>query len=123
MALLVGCANLPPEQEASLRSQISATVPVCATEQQCKVMWAAARTWILENAGYRLQHITDDFMETYHPVGSSTRIGVTVQKIPGPNGETVLQARMYCDNPFGCQPNTLLAMRNFQEYVNRAMGK
>ncbi|QCG64265.1 hypothetical protein [Pseudomonas veronii] len=41
------------------------TIPVCISDKDCELKWSAARRWVLSNAGYKIQSITSDYIETH----------------------------------------------------------
>lgn len=115
---VAGCATGPTEAEKVARDEIARTIPTCSEEKECATKWSAARTWIIANSGWKLQHVTPDYLETYNAINSSPRIAVRVNKEPIANGQYQLVAAVWCDNIFGCQPNKLDAMLDFNRKVN-----
>lgn len=61
--------------------QIEETRPVCETDRQCKVMWGAARRWVLDNSDRKIEISDDDHIETYN-LGQRGRLAVRVVKEP-----------------------------------------
>jgi hypothetical protein len=76
---LSGCATV---DHTAQRAELARTAPTCLTDRECELKWSAARSWVLANSGWKIQHLTNDFIETYNPVGSSTNIAVRVVKEP-----------------------------------------
>lgn len=117
--LLSGCAS-QVEHRRQLMAEVESTRPVCKADKECTLMWSAARRWVLENSSMKIQHITDDFIETYNPTGGSPRIGVRVVKDPLPDGSHKISVRVWCDNIFGCNPDALGAAVHFNRTVASA---
>lgn len=113
-----GCATSPSPREIQLRREIGRTIPTCETEKECAIKWSAARNWIIQNSGWKLQHVQPDFLETYNAVNSSPRIAVRVTKEPLQDGRQRIVATVWCDNIFGCNPDKLEALQSFNNYVN-----
>ena len=118
ITLVAGCATAPSENEVTLRRMISESIPVCTSPKECEVKWAAARSWIIQNAGWKLQHVQPDFMETYNSINSSTRLAVRVVKEPLQNGGYKITATVWCDNWISCYPDKLDALLSFNNTVN-----
>lgn len=117
--LIAGCVNT--EQKQAQAAEFRATIPECHSEQQCELMWSAARRWVLSNAGYKFQHITPDFMETYNPTESSLKLAARVVKEPLPDGSGYnIVISTWCANIFGCAPDAHLAAINFNKQVSAA---
>ena len=99
--LIGGCVAGPPPAPI-------APTPICASEQQCAVMWSTARTFVLDHAQMRIQTYSADFLETYNPI--DTGIAARVNMAPAQGGGYRIEAVFWCDNIFGCRtpPRTLL---------------
>jgi len=81
------------------------------------VKWAAARTFVINHAGFKLQTYSADYMVTYSPSGGSTALGAEVNKQPVQGGYALV-ARFWCDNMFGCVPNANDTLKAFTIAVN-----
>ncbi len=112
--MLTSCASGPPLEERN--AQFVRSVPVCLTNWECELKWSAARQWIAD-AGMKLQHITPDFMMTYNPPRESSALAVRVVKEPMAGGYRI-NVYTWCNNIFGCVPNSLDAAQVFNNYVN-----
>lgn len=113
---LVGCAA----QQQALRenqTKFTQTIPVCTDEKDCTAKWEAAQLWIVKNAGYKLQTVTNVLLETYNPAGSSTNLAVRVIKEPVGGGKYQLLVRTWCDNLFGCTPDSWAAALDFNQKI------
>lgn len=118
--LLSGCATRDdPALQAKIRL-INESVPICKTDKECEVKWSAARQWVLSNAGFKLQHIQPDFLETYNSVGSSVYLAARVVKEPIAEGGYKIVAALWCDNWMGCSPDKWDALLDFNTKVNAA---
>lgn len=117
--MLAGCANMAndPAVQAKL-AKIRETVPTCNSDKECDVKWSAARQWILANAGWKLQHVQPDYMETYNAINSSPALAVRVVKEARQEGGSRIIATVWCDNIFGCNPDKFDALMDFNSKVN-----
>ena len=116
--VLAGCATVDPhlaEKQAALHDN----VPTCHEAKECEVKWAAARSWVIDNAGMKIQNITDGYIETYGP-GDSMNLAVRVEKKPLPDGSYKIEARVWCGNPFGCLRPPVDAALDFERTVNNS---
>ena len=126
-ALAVGCASLTPEQIEANRlayqqqqEQYQASIPTCASAKECEAKWLAARRWVLDTCDFKLQHVTDDFLETYHSGDyADTNMWCRVSKTP--TGETTYQLELEVgvNNPFAGGDRTYLK-QTFNDAVNAA---
>jgi len=117
---VTSCAIAPTPALQQKRAEIVRTTPVCVDTQDCKVKWDAAQLWIVKNAGYKLQTVTDVLLQTYNPTGSTTDIGVQATKEPMGSGHYQIVVKVWCDNMFGCFPNALDATLAFNREVGAA---
>ena len=104
---------------AERNAEYNRTIPTCHTERECELMWSIVRRWIFDNAGQKLQHITDDFMETYNPRKNSPRLAVRVSKDPllDDSGYRIT-VTTWCDNLFGCTPDASWAAMDFNKKLS-----
>lgn len=122
LLLLSGCAT-QIAQRAARMEELNRTIPTCFSDRECELKWSAARSWILANAGMKLQHLTSDFLETYNPpTQSSTALAVRVVKEPMSSGGYRLVVRTWCNNFIGCFPNVMDAALHFNATVNAVGG-
>lgn len=94
--------------------------PTCSDAKDCEVKWGAARNWILDHAGTKIQTYSADFIETYNPNRYSPLLAVAATKEPLADGSYKIVARMWCDNFIGCQPNQYVALNEFYNFVSEA---
>ena len=116
---LSGCVSY--EQKTAEKAELERTTPKCYSANECELMWSAARRWVLDNAGFKLQHVTDDFLETYNPAPNSPRLAARVTKEPLADGsgyKIVIEA--WCNNVFGCRPKQYDASLEFNKTVSNA---
>jgi len=116
-----GCATVTPEQKAKWNE----TVPVCYSDSDCKAKWAAARQWVQNNSGYKIQIYSDDLIETYNPQQYDPKIAVSVSKNPvgkSEDGEqiNVIAVKITCGNIFGCLPSVNESILSFNKFVSQA---
>ena len=116
-----GCATFTPQQKQTWNQ----TVPMCYRESDCEAKWSAARNWVQNNSGYKIQIYTTDLIETYNPSQSSPKIAVRITKQPlstsmEGNKSYAIAIKVWCNNIFGCVPSTDDAIIGFNKYVNAA---
>lgn len=97
-----------------------APAPMCATKAQCTAEWAEARTFVLDNAGFKIQTYSRDFMQTYNATNDSPSLAATVNKQPMAGGEYKIVASFSCDNFLGCIPNQYTTLDKFNRAVAAA---
>ena len=119
--LLVGCAN--NQQSDALKAEAQRTTPQCQSDDECQVMWSAARRWVLNNAGTKIQNYGADYLDTYNPIANSPRLAAQVSKDAIGSGKYQIIAKLWCDNIFGCQPGAWESLVDFNRTVNAAAGK
>lgn len=124
-ALLIGCAT-PEEraeyarQESEAQAKYEASIPTCSNDKECQAKWAAARRWVLDYCGFKLQHITDDYMETFNSGDyAATEMWCRVTKSPTSETAYRIELENGVNNPFGA--GGLSAARwQFNQAVNAA---
>jgi hypothetical protein len=120
-AALCGCGGLrtePSGAQFDMLEEIKRTTPTCKEARECEVKWNAARNWVLNNAGWRIQTLTADYLETFNPTAHSPRIAARVTKEPNPEGDGYqILIKVWCDNAFGCMPNTVESRLSFNRYI------
>jgi hypothetical protein len=100
------------------RNEIQRTIPNCTTVKECNAKWEAAQIWIVKNAGYKIQTVTNVLIETYNPTRSSVELAAQVIKEPLGNGNYQFILKVWCSNMFGCHPNPLDATLSFHRALN-----
>jgi hypothetical protein len=117
--LLAGCASVTPAQQ----EELNRTRPTCDAGPDCNAKWDAAQLWIVHHAGFKLQTNTNVILQTYGPSQAterSTSIAVTVTREPAGPHRFVLVAHMSCGNPFGCTPELVPSLLDFNRAVSAA---
>ena len=114
-AALIGCAARPDLH--AKQAAFSATIPTCSGTDECTAKWEAAQLWVVRNAGWKIQTQSTVLIETYNAVNSSPRIAVQVVKEPMGGGKYRLIVKVWCDNIFGCQPDSWEAALNFNREI------
>ena len=94
--------------------------PVCSIQAQCTAEWAEARTFVLNNAGFKIQTYSRDFFQTYNATGDSASLAASVNKQPLAGGAYKIVASFWCDNIFGCIPNQRTTLDQFNRAVAAA---
>lgn len=125
--IATGCVSLTPEEMAAREqhqqavvAEYRASLPRCSSDKECQAKWSAARRWVLDNCGFKLQHVTDDYMETFNIRDpASTNMWCRVTKSPTSETEYVIELENGVNNLFaggGLQD----ARIRFNSYVNAA---
>lgn len=116
--VLAGCATPVTDSQRRVFYQ---TIPTCAEAKECEVKWAAARRWVLSNAGFKIQTISPDYIETFNiRDATSTDLWVRVTKEPTSGTVYRILVEAGCNNMFGCVPEAFAAMQSFNDFVNYA---
>ena len=115
---LSGCFDLAAiqkqqEEDAAAMRRVSESEPRCSHPRQCEAMWVAARDWITESCGYKIQTVTDNLLETYNSTGVDLACRVT--KTPLPEAGYKFNASADCGNMFGCMPKPVVALQQFND--------
>ena len=116
-SLLVGCATSPERQ--AKQAEFNSTIPTCSGTAGCNAKWEAAQLWVVHNAGWKIQTQSSVLIETYNAVNSSTNIAVRVTKEPLGGGRYQFLVKVWCDNIFGCHPDSWDAALNFNREIGR----
>ncbi len=119
-AMTAGCAIQSTAQQQAVESEIAASTPVCIEQRECEAMWAAARAWVNSTCDMKIQVMSDNYIETYGPAGSSTNVACRVSKDPRPAGGYWLRAQAACANPFACNRDVRAAVLTFNRTVAAA---
>ena len=114
-SVLFGCAT-SPEMQAK-QAEFRRTIPTCSGTEDCNAKWEAAQLWVVRNAGWKIQTQSSVLIETYNAVGSSPRIAVRVTKEPLGGGKYQFIVNVWCDNIFGCQPDSWGAALDFNRHI------
>ena len=106
-----------PTIQAS-QGPLGSAVPTCSTESDCDAKWEAARRWVARNAGYRIRTATSDSIRTGNAAESRFELAALVTKESRGSGRYRFNIRLWCANIFGCSPNRLVAMSDFNRTLN-----
>ncbi|TCN87879.1 hypothetical protein [Shewanella fodinae] len=115
---ITSCATASSPEIEAKRAQLKATTPICVDENDCKAKWEAAQLWIVRNAGFKLQIVTDVLLQTYNATGGSPSLAVQATKEPLGGGKYKILVSISCDNVFGCVPNQWDAALSFNRTVS-----
>ena len=124
--LLSACAAVGPSPDVIAKStQFEQTIPACKDSKECEVMWAAARDWVLSNISWKIQTISDGFIQTFSPPLGDITLAATVRKQPQMDGSYRIIVSTYCNNPVWgfCSPDSWEAALHFNRTVNAAVGR
>lgn len=113
--LLSACAS-SPERQAKL-AELQRTIPTCVGAEDCNAKWEAAQLWVVKNAGWKIQNQSNVLIETYNAINGSTSIAVRVTKEPMGGGKYKFLVKVWCDNVFGCHPDSLDAALRFNREI------
>lgn len=120
IVFVVSACSTPHRVDPAKIALAQSIQPTCRSENECKLMWSAAKIWVQDNAAYKIKLLTDDHLETYSPTGGSSLIGAMVSKVPNKDGSYRLRANIWCDNMFGCNPDSADALIDLFRTVNAA---
>ncbi len=118
LLLLAACVDTTARDAG--REEARRTVPVCKGQADCDAKWAAARTFVLNNADMKFQTYSSDFMDTYNPPDSSPQVAAQVNKEPQPDGSYKIAANFSCNNFISCNHDPLQLLLNFNALVSMA---
>ena len=112
------------EKEKKLDAEAQNT-PRCYNTDDCARMWAAARAWVSRSISWKIQTMSEGFLETYNPTEHSPKSAARVVQEPIPNGGYQYNLSVWCRNMFGCNPDDRSARISFNKYVwdSLSMGK
>ncbi len=119
--ILSGCYTPSAADLAAAKAERDtppAPVPTCVTDAECSAKWAAARTFVLDTAGYKMQTYFPDFLETYNSVGYSVDLAAQVNKAPNPAGGYFIRENFWCSNLISCTPNAAKTLNRFNATLN-----
>ncbi|WP_312582999.1 PDZ domain-containing protein [Atlantibacter hermannii] len=117
--LLSGCVSQSVRNQQ--QDEINQTIPSCSSQRQCDAAWAAARQWVTQNCGMKIQNYSNDYIETYNSIGNSTNTSCQVTKNPHPNGVNSINITVSCANMFGCTPDQYQSVIEFNKYVGEVV--
>ena len=118
IAGLSGCAvQQNPAVQAKI-DEIERTIPTCTSEKECTAKWETAQLWVVKNAGYKIQTATTVLIQTFNATGSRVELAAQITKEPMGGGRYQFIAKVWCDNIFGCSPNRMDALLDFNRTLN-----
>lgn len=103
--------------KAEKKAHFEATIPVCFGQEDCQAKWEAAQLWVIHNAGYKIQTVTDVLIQTFSPGPYDARNAARVTKEPLGGGKYRIVVYLWCNNVFGCIPNGWDSAINFNLLV------
>lgn|SRR5487761_1326865 len=114
--VLAACNTMTPQQTAALAAQASRPV-ICSSEQDCRVKWSRAVTWVSQNSAYKFKSQTDLLIETMGPLPDDTSPAFTITRTANADGSSIINFGGGCDNIFGCIPSLLEEQASFIQFV------
>lgn len=115
---IIGCATSP--ERLAKQAEVNRTIPTCDSPATCNAKWEAAQLWVVHNAGWKIHTQSSVLIETYNPARSSTRIAARVTKEPLGGGKYQFLIHVWCDNVFGCNPDSWDAALDFNRKIAAA---
>lgn len=115
---LAGCGTAPNPATTYRLQDVERTRPTCSTPDECQQKWEVAQLWVVKNADYKIQTATSVLIQTFNPRRSSSAIAAQVTKEPLGGGRYRFVAKVWCDNMFGCKPDEVSAVLDFNGTVN-----
>lgn len=100
--MMSGCAT---QQEPELPAELQPywnTALYCEGDAECKKMWERATYFVNANAGFKLQILNDNVIETYNPPHGNTNMAFSISKEPMGDGKYRIWTKVWCGNMFGC---------------------
>ncbi|WP_301530078.1 hypothetical protein [Klebsiella pneumoniae] len=89
---LAGCVSNSERQKQ--QAEIDRTTPSCSSQKQCDAAWAAARQWVNQNCGMKIQNYSSDYIETYN---SPAKEGANKQVISSQADSLIKISRIWAD--------------------------
>lgn len=113
--VLAGCATAPPQSLAEMRE---ANEPlICASNDECTLMWRRAQVWVSENSRYRIQLATDTIIETSGPRPYAVERAYRIVRLPQADGRDRITIASGCANLFGCATTENADAISFKRYL------
>jgi catechol 2,3-dioxygenase-like lactoylglutathione lyase family enzyme len=111
---MAGCAAFPDKS--------SVPAPTCRSDEDCRVKWAAARTFVLSHAKFPIETELENQIATAKPSAGSGALGLAaeVNKVVQPDGSYAIEAKFWCENIFRCTPNAVQTMDDFNRSIAAA---
>lgn len=113
-----------PPKDRPTKEDVEKTIPTCTGDVECKAKWGAAQRWILKNMEFKIQTVTDVFIETFGPRRQSAMARVV--KEPGEGKASKIVITISCQSIIGgetdrgCFPDSVRGSLSFNEFVNAA---
>ncbi len=117
VVLLVGCQASTFDLKDDLSFQ--QTIPVCASDDECARVWAAARDWVMKTTPQGLAVDTDERLQTLPADAEALdwETDITVKKVPVGDGTYRIVIETQCNSAI----NDCGAERNRMREFNAAM--
>lgn len=108
LVVLAGCSSYKPKTIEQIRAERAAEpkkqAAVCTTKPQCDAMWLAAKKYIQQETTLRLQHDSDDLIQTYNPRTMPGMYG-EAERRPNPDGSYSIAGKFTCRIARYCKPS------------------
>jgi hypothetical protein len=108
------------ELQKALPAMIQASTPYCTGKADCNAKWAAAKTWVVKHAEYKIETATDVLIQTLGPFPSYGDLAASVTKEPMGGEKYAIKAIIKCGSNDGCMPDARKALLNFNQTVTAA---
>ena len=81
---IASCATTPA---LSAADQLELSQPLtCSSKGECDRYWQRAQVFVSQNAGYKMQTVTDSIIQTFGPFGSRVELAWSVTRLPNSGG-------------------------------------
>jgi uncharacterized protein YaiE (UPF0345 family) len=112
---LFGCATQPTASPETLA--VAKQPLICEGKEQCDLYWQRAQFYVNSHSRFKIQLANDSVIQTYSPTGGVTDLGYNISKEPLQGGNARLWVKAWCDNMFGCFPDTWSEIAKVKRYV------
>ncbi|MFL1908378.1 hypothetical protein [Plesiomonas shigelloides] len=113
--IITACAQNPP---VSPEVKAAAEKPlICNGKEQCDFYWERALFYVSSNSKFKVQTATDNLIQTFSPTGQTPLVGYQVVREPLSKDEYRIWVKVWCDNMFGCVPDSTVEVANIKKYI------
>jgi len=107
--------TLTPQQQAAIQQSAARTI-TCQAGSDCEVKWSHIVRWLNINSEYKIQTITDSFIQTFGPVDDATW-AFNVTKVAEGGGIYTIDVKMLCGTPIGCYPKESVVRASLNDAI------
>ena len=118
MGIVLGLAGCAAPRTVSPEIKAEAETPlICTGKEQCDLYWQRSLFYVNKNSRFKVQTVNESIIMTYSPTGGSAYVAYNISKEPLGQGAIRIWTKVYCDNMFGCVPDTVTEIANLKRYV------